>query len=168
MEIISPLSARGAVLIGAGDPIVLCAFDWVGIGNGSHDAFCQALAESVGTSPDRVALHTLHQHDAPGSDFATERLLAQHGLSRQYSNPDFDAQMMQRVATAAKQSLLQAQPVTHLGLGAGKVEKVASNRRILGSDGRVAIQRQSSGGRQSGKKTAASGNAAAKKSRKFL
>src|SRR5690606_22084484 len=80
MKIVSPLSARGIVLLGAGDPIVLCAFDWVGIGNGSYDAFRDALARAVVTHPDRVALHTLHQHDAPGSDFVTERLLARHGL----------------------------------------------------------------------------------------
>jgi hypothetical protein len=47
-------------------------------------------------------------------------------------------------AQAAKDSLAKAQPVTHLGVGEAKVEKVASNRRILGSDGRVAIARSSS------------------------
>jgi hypothetical protein len=47
-------------------------------------------------------------------------------------------------AAAVKESLTQAQPVTHLGVGAARVEKVASNRRILGSDGRVAIARSSS------------------------
>ena len=147
MEIVSPLTARGIVLLGAGDPIVLCAFDWVGIGNGSYDLFRKSIAEAVGTTPDRVALHTLHQHDAPGSDFATERLLAEHGLGRQFSNSDFDAQVMDRVSAAAKPSLEQAQTVTHLGVGSGRVDKVASNRRILGSDGRVVLQRQSSGGR---------------------
>ena len=68
MEIVSPLTARGVVLVGAGNPIVLCAFDWVGIGNGSYDAFRKSIAQSVETTPDRVALHTLHQHDALGSD----------------------------------------------------------------------------------------------------
>ncbi len=156
-EIVSPLTARGVVLLGAGEPIVLCAFDWVGIGNESYDAFRKAMAQSVGTTADRVALHTLHQHDAPGSDFATERLLAEHGLARQFSNADFDAQVMQRLAAAAKRSLEKTQTVTHIGLGSGKVEKVASNRRILGSDGQVAIQRQSSGGRNPAARAAAEG-----------
>ena len=30
---------------GAGEPIVLCAFDWVAIANESQDAFRDALAE---------------------------------------------------------------------------------------------------------------------------
>lgn len=142
-EIVTPLTARGVVLLGAGQPIVLCAFDWVGIANQGHDAFRAALAEAVGTSMDRVNVHTLHQHDAPGSDFATEQLLAEHGLPGEYSNPTFDREVMQRLATAATASLVSATPVTQVGFGTGKVEQVASNRRILGPLGKVILQRQS-------------------------
>jgi hypothetical protein len=142
-EIITPLTARGVVLLGAGEPIVLCAFDWVGIANESHAAFRAALAEAVGTSVDRVTVHTLHQHDAPGSDFAAERLLAEQGLAGLYSNAEFDRQVLERLAAAAKDALWRSQPISHIGLGQGKVEKVASNRRILGPAGKVVIQRQS-------------------------
>ena len=135
----------------------MCAFDWVGIGNESYDTFRDALARAVGTTVDRVAMHVLHQHDAPGSDFATERLLAEHGLPRTFSNPDFDAEVMDRVAAAAKESLNHARPVTHVGLGTGQVERVASNRRILGDDGRVAIQRQSAGGKNPAARAAPEG-----------
>ncbi len=143
-EIVTPLTARGVVLLGAGKPIVLCAMDWVGICNESHDRFREALAQSVGTTTERVTLHSLHQHDAPGSCFAVERLVSKHGLSGKFSNPGFDRQVMQRLASAVQDSLATAQPVTHVGVGAGIVEKVASNRRILGSDGQVAIVRFSS------------------------
>ena len=157
MKIVTPLTARGIVILEAGEPIVLCAVDWVGIANESHDVFREALAEAAGTSVERVTLHTLHQHDSPGSDFATERLLAQHGLGGQYSNPDFDAESARRIAEAVKRSLVKTQPVTHVGLGSGKVDKVASNRRILGPDGRVALQRQSSGGRNPAARAAPEG-----------
>src|SRR6267143_4716913 len=59
------LRARGIVLLGAGEPIVLCAVDWIGIANEGHDAFRAGLAQAAGTSPQRVAVHSLHQHDAP-------------------------------------------------------------------------------------------------------
>jgi hypothetical protein len=157
MKIVTPLTARGIVILEAGEPIVLCAVDWVGIANESHDVFREALAEAAGTSVERVTLHTLHQHDAPGSDFATERLLAQHGLGGQYSNPDFDAESARRITESVQRSLVKAQPVTHVGLGSGKVDKVASNRRILGPDGRVALQRQSSGGRNPAARAAPEG-----------
>ncbi|MBL9177725.1 MAG: hypothetical protein JNM65_06660 [Verrucomicrobiaceae bacterium] len=146
-EIVTPLTARGVVLLGAGDPVVLCAFDWVGIANESHDAFREALAQAAGTSRERVAVHTLHQHDAPGSDFATERLLTEQGLRGVFSNAAFDREVMRRLAAAAKEALSKAQPVTHIGLGSGRVEQVASNRRILGPLGQVILQRQSAGGK---------------------
>src|SRR4051794_12523077 len=59
-----PLSCRGIVFLTEARPLVLCAVDWVGIGNDGHEAWRKALAEAAGTSPDRVAVHCLHQHDA--------------------------------------------------------------------------------------------------------
>src|SRR4051794_29899464 len=41
------LRARGIVLLGAGEPIVLCAVDWIGIANQGHDAFREALAAAA-------------------------------------------------------------------------------------------------------------------------
>ena len=63
------LRCRGVVLLGQAEPIVLCAVDWIGIANEAHDAFRERLAKAAGTTPDRVAVHTLHQHDAPLCDF---------------------------------------------------------------------------------------------------
>ena len=147
-QITTPLTARGVVLLGAGRPVVLCAFDWVGIANESHEVCRAELAAAVDTTPDRVAVHTLHQHDAPGSDFATERLLAANGLGGLYSNAEFDREAIRRVAIAAKAAVASARPVTHLGFGAGVVERVASNRRIFDpATGQVKLQRQSAGGR---------------------
>src|SRR5688572_199098 len=55
------LRARGIVLLGAGEPIVLCAVDWIGIANGGHDAFRNELAKAASTTPTRVAVQALHQ-----------------------------------------------------------------------------------------------------------
>ncbi|MEE2622698.1 MAG: hypothetical protein VYA46_00635, partial [Verrucomicrobiota bacterium] len=38
----SPLSCRGIVLLGAGDPIVLAAIDWIGLSNDGHLEFRKA------------------------------------------------------------------------------------------------------------------------------
>src|SRR5437660_1130668 len=43
------LRARGIALLGAGEPIVLCAVDWIGIANEGQDAFRSALAKAAGT-----------------------------------------------------------------------------------------------------------------------
>jgi len=143
-KIEDPLTARGIVLTGIGKPIVLCAVDWINISNGGHDAWRESLARAVGTSADRVTVHVLHQHDGVRCDFSAEELLAPQGLGGKRFDVPFVRKAITDAAQAAKASLEKAQTVTHLGVGEAKVDKVASNRRILGPDGRVAIARSSS------------------------
>lgn len=133
-----PLSARGVVLLPEGQrPVVLCAIDWVGIGSGGNAAFREALAKAVDTSMERVVVHTLHQHDAPFCDFAVEALMEEQDLGGRMFDVAFAREVIQRVADAAGDAVKDSKMVTHFGLGKAKVEKVASNRRILGADGRV-------------------------------
>ena len=56
---------------------------------------------------------------------------------------DFHERTVQRVAEALKESLRSARPVTHFGLGQAKVERVASNRRVVGSNGKASFDRYS-------------------------
>ncbi|MBN2508194.1 MAG: hypothetical protein JXQ71_16035 [Verrucomicrobia bacterium] len=135
------LRARGLVLRGAGAPIVLCAVDWIGIGNEGHDAFRRALAEAAGTVPARVAVHTVHQHDAPACDFGAEQILKEAGADPECYDGAFARETLRRLGKAVRESLTRAQPVTHLGLGEAPVRAVASNRRVLGPDGRVRAMR---------------------------
>jgi len=141
------LSARGLVMLADGQPaVVLAAVDWVGIGNASHEQWRTAIAAACGTTPERVAVQTLHQHDAPGCDLGAEAIAAAAGLPGELLNHEFSAQMIPRIAQAAADAARQAQRVTHIGYGTGIVDRVASNRRILGADGKVAHQRMSSAG----------------------
>ena len=135
------LRAKGIVLLGAGQPIVLCAIDWVGIANEGYDAFCQALADAAGTSPNRVALHTVHQHDTPICDFSSERILKKEGLNPISFEGTFAREEIKLLASAVKNSLQYSQPVSHIGLGKAEVYRVASNRRIVGSDGLIRATR---------------------------
>lgn len=144
-EIGDPLSARGIVILGSGKPIVLCAVDWVGIANGGYDRWRSMLAEAAGTTVDRVEVHTLHQHDTPGCDFDAEQILAEHGLSGAMFPVAFVNGTIERAAAACKEAIEHPSPVTHIGLGRAKVDKVASSRRPLGPDGKVKFVRWSSG-----------------------
>ena len=52
--------------------------------------------------------------------------------------------VMRQAAEAARKAAGQARTVTHVGLGQAKVQKVASNRRLLGRDGKVERMRWTS------------------------
>jgi len=136
-----PLSFKGLVLVGSGQPIVMCAVDWIGIGNEGQTVFKERIAKAANTTSNRVVIHTLHQHDAPRCDFSAEKLMNLHGDSGIGFDPIFMRTVVDRAAAAVKKALLKTVPVTEIGLGSGKIEKVASNRRILGPDGNVKYTR---------------------------
>jgi len=131
------LRCRGIVLSGMEKPVVLCAVDWIGIANSAHDAFREALAEAAGTEPDRVAVHALHQHDAPLADFAAAEILRSKGRDFPVFDELYPRELIARAAAAVREGLKKAQPVTHAGCGLAEVREVASNRRIYGPDGKV-------------------------------
>lgn len=139
------LEAIGFVLLGAGKPIVICAVDWTGILNEAHIAWRSALAEAAGTTPDRVAVQCVHQHDAPFVCLHAERLVAEQGAGLRVVDLAFFNACLSRARTAVKDALPKARPVTHIAHGEGRVEKVASNRRVnIGPDGKVGAMRGSS------------------------
>jgi hypothetical protein len=143
-EIVDPLSARGVVFLTGQQPIVLCAVDWVGIGNSGYDEFRAALAKAAGTTRERVAVHCLHQHDAPGCDFEADAVLRPFGLGDKLFDAAFARQAIERVAQAVRRALEKPVIVTHIAFSQAKVSEVASNRRVMGPDGKVKYVRYSS------------------------
>jgi len=137
------LRAKGIVIMGAGEPIVMCSVDWIGISNDSQDEFKRIMAEAAGTLPSRVVVHAIHQHDAPTSDFGAENMLKTAGLSTLAFEGGYARDLIQRLGQAIRKSIVSAVPFTHIGTGQAEVYKVASNRRILGPDGKVRYTRTS-------------------------
>ncbi|MFT3702094.1 MAG: hypothetical protein QM802_06980 [Agriterribacter sp.] len=138
------LSARGIVLLTEDKPIVLCAVDWIGIANEGLEIWQQKLAEAANTTVDRVSVHALHQHDGVHCDFTMARIMKEYGIANTPFDTLFQLKAIQGVADAVRTAIDHAQPVNAIGFGEAKVEKVASNRRILGDNGKVKIVRWSS------------------------
>jgi hypothetical protein len=140
-----PQEAIGFVLLGAGKPIVLCAVDWTGILNSAHVQWRTALAEACGTTPERVAVQCVHQHNAPFACLdAEEIVLAQKDLPH-IVEKDFFRRCLDRGRKAVEAALKRTQSVTHVATGQAKVEKVAANRRVdRDKTGRVRRMRGSS------------------------
>jgi len=145
-QILDPLYAKGFVLLGAGEPIVIVALDWCQSNNDSYDRWRAGLADAAGTRAERVMLATVHQHDAPICDLTAQQLLDQHGLKGWNCDPVFHEQAVQRTSAALMGSLKSARRVTHVGTGQGRVEQLASNRRIVRPDGKITWERGSTSG----------------------
>lgn len=139
------LDAVGFVLLGAGKPIVICAVDWTGILNDAHVAWRTALAEAAGTTPDRVAVQCVHQHDAPFVCLHAEKLISEQQAGLRVVEMEFFRICLERARDAVKAALPAARALTHVGRGEGKVIEVAGNRRMArAADGKVLKMRGSS------------------------
>jgi hypothetical protein len=137
-----PLQALGVVLLGAGKPVVLCAVDWTGLRNEAFRIWRRALAEAAHTTPEHVSLHCVHPHNAPFADVEAQKLIAAAGAPRSLDLKFFD-DCVKRSAKALTAALPRAVPFTHIGTGAAEVKDVASNRRVLGPDGKIKFTRTS-------------------------
>ncbi len=141
-----PLFARGFVLLGGEEPVVVVAVDWCEIRNDAYDRWRDVLAEAAGTTRARVLVSSIHQHDTPLADLEAQRILDRSKLGGALIELEFHERCVQQTAAALRQGLSQARRVTHIGSGKAKVERVASNRRYLGSDGNPRFDRSSMSG----------------------
>jgi hypothetical protein len=142
-SVADPLRALGVILLGMGRPVVLCAIDWCGLRNEAHAQWRQALAEAAHTAPEQVALQCVHPHDAPFADLEAERLVEQAPAAPQSLDLKFFRQVVEKTAQAARASLARTTPFTHIGVGQARVDRVASNRRVIGADGKIKYWRGS-------------------------
>jgi hypothetical protein len=137
-----PLKCLGVVLLGDEKPVVLAAVDWTGLRNEAHRTWRRALADAAHSTPDRVALHCVHPHNAPFADTEAEKSIA-----AEKGPPSLDLKFYDRCvaesADALKTGLANAAKITRVGIGTATVKDVASNRRVLGPDGKVKFTRTS-------------------------
>ena len=133
-----PLSAQGIILVGEGEsPVVLCALDWAELSNHEYNRWRADLAAAAGTEADRVAVHCVHQHDTPWPDREAQDLLDEHGCPDVIMAGDFCEQARANTAAAVAAALDGLQPCTHISTGEARVDRIASNRRVMGDDGKV-------------------------------
>ncbi len=140
-SVVDRLEARGLVLRGAGDPVVVLSLDWCEIRNDSYDLWRDRIAAAAGTRRERVMLTCIHQHDAPYTDRYAQELLTRYGSPDPMCDVAFEDAMIGRVADALRKA--QARTVTHLGTGQARVEGLVSNRRYVMADGKVSFGRTS-------------------------
>lgn len=137
----APLTARGIVLFGSGKPIVLCVADYVVIANESHDRWREALAQAAGTESNRVSMHVIHNHDSPGYDVSAMKLLEKRGLTDVMARRSAHDEAIEKTAEGLRSAMAERKPITHFSTASAVVREFASNRRLLGSDGKVVITR---------------------------
>ena len=136
-EVEHPLLAKGVILEDAGGRYVLCALDFCELRNSAYTRACTALAEAAGTTPDRVSVHTVHQHTAPMVD--PEAFTLADRVPSPPPHPDLSVmdQLLARLAETVHTASTRLVPWNRLGTSQARVDRVASNRRVRGEDGKI-------------------------------
>ena len=131
------LEAIGYVLRGSGKPIVVCTLDFVGLLNEAHLEWRTAIAQAAGTTPDRVAIQCVHQHNAPFVCPEAERLVKAAGDLPTTYDTGYLQQCLDRMLAAVVTALKTPKPLTAVAHNQAKVSQVASIRRFLNEKGQV-------------------------------
>jgi hypothetical protein len=127
---------RGAVLDDGVKRCVISSMDYCALMNSAYDQLVETIVNAVGTSPESVIIHCIHQHDAPLLCFELENT---PGVKT--SPKEWWASLLGEIAVAAKNSLDEMRSIESVGYAKTRLRGYASNRRILGKDGKVAGMR---------------------------
>jgi hypothetical protein len=140
------LEAIGYVLLDSEQPpLVVCAVDWAGLLNDAHLAWRTTLAAAAGTTPHRVAVHCVHQHNAPFVCPTARAVAARDPELPEMFDPEFFEMCLKRATECVRDAVSRAARVTHVAHARAAVKDVASNRRVArDADGRVTAMRASS------------------------
>lgn len=138
-----PLRLRGIVIQGLDAPIVLASIDWTGVCNAAYFQIRDAIAKAAFTTPDRVSLHSVHQHNAPFCEPFANSLLRKYNSNVLTYDETFFAKLVEKTAAAVRNAANDGMPFDSIGLGQGRVSQVASARRVIGPDGKLLFNRTS-------------------------
>jgi hypothetical protein len=115
-DVDDPLQAVGVVLMGAGQPVVLCAVDWCILGNEAHERMRQVLAKAAHTVAGKVAVHCVHQHNAPMVDVEAQRLAQGAAGAPQCLDLQYFDRAVEVVAAALGKALGKTTAFNHIGI----------------------------------------------------
>jgi len=139
-KLVDPLWAKGIVLEDGSARYVLCAVDWCELCNGTHALWRKRVAQAAGADVSRVAVQCVHQHTAPMADGDAQALLDQHPSPPQCAPRKSLEELAARLAAAVRESLARLEPFDQVGTSQAKVDRVASNRRVMLADGKIHVR----------------------------
>src|SRR5208282_2962575 len=121
VKVEQPLQAKGLVLADGTNRYAICALDWCLLANDSHASFRRAVAEGLGTQPNRVAVQCLHQHAAPYADEGAHRLLDGLKPPVPHLSSNFLDAVRRNLAEAAGVAVTRLEPFDQIGMGQARV-----------------------------------------------
>ena len=131
-EIRDPLFLRGFVLDDEYHRCLIATMDFCGLMNSAYDDLAGVFAKALSVPKERVIIHCIHQHDAPLLNYEIAAYLDCAAYPRQWWTD-----VLKKCAQSAAECLNRMVTISSLGYNETRLHGYASNRRILGRDGKV-------------------------------
>ena len=133
-----PLWLRGFVLDDGASRCLIASLDYCALMNGAHDLLVNTLAEAAAVPPERVAVHCIHQHDAPLVDYDADAYLKFETYPRAWWQG-----VAAKCGQSSREALGSMREIRDVGHRETRLHGYASNRRIIGPDNKIAATRWS-------------------------
>ncbi|MCW8133567.1 MAG: hypothetical protein KIS92_24700 [Planctomycetota bacterium] len=140
----SRIYARGVLLDGGRTRVVLAAAEIIGLYGDVYDVWRRAIAAAAKCPAKNVLLHCVHQHDSliPPSRYRFRR--APECPKSPQLSPSFTRELVARVASAVRKAARGPWTrIAKLATAEGRAAGLASNRRLVGRDGKLFAMRWS-------------------------
>lgn len=133
-QIWDPLTVTALVLDDGKERVAIAGFDTCEILEHPYREMTAEVGKAIGVPPERVWLNSSHTHSSPYLSTELQQLLDPYGLTAvDYGYVD---QVCKALTEAMRDAAERAEPAS-LSIGRGRVERVASNRRVKLPDGRI-------------------------------
>ena len=129
---------RGIILDDGVFKYVIASLDYCGLMNSAYDDLVETIAQALNLPLENVIIHCIHQHDAPLINFEIDEILGVKTFPRDWWND-----LLVKTSERFKQALREMINVSGIGFASKKISGYASNRRIIGNDGKIKYTRYS-------------------------
>ncbi|MDD5599117.1 MAG: hypothetical protein PHV82_14315 [Victivallaceae bacterium] len=138
----SSIFIRGVIIDDSEKRIVLVACDFIYIWGGAYGQIKELTAQAAGTVADNVFLHSIHQHDSVRIALELNEAYKRY-RGMEITPLAYYRKIREDLAKAVAQTSTELKPVKKLAAAERRIGGLASNRRLVGADGKVYAMRYS-------------------------
>ena len=136
-EIFDPISVIAIAIEHGDERVMLTAADVLGLTRPETLKLRGMVGEKTGVPAERVVIHCTHSHESPCLRVEYGEYLRERGL-RAY-DPEYWERVQNAWVTAAETAVADLKPA-RVAWGMAKVDRVASNRRVVEPDGQIRMR----------------------------
>lgn len=138
----SPIYIRGVAVDDGTTKAALAACDFLFVAGSALETWKKTIADAIGTLPENVFPHSVHQHDSVLAYPELNALVRKH-LKQDFFADDYFEKVTEDLKTAVRKAVKTWKTVKNIAVSEERLQGLASNRRLLGPDGKIKAMRWS-------------------------